>query len=202
MPDKCCEDAVFEGMSVGYRRALVIVILINAMMFVVEMMAGYASQSMALRADALDFFGDTVTYSITLYVIGKSAQMRAGAALLKGVSLFLMGAWILVSTFYSVMARDLPQAEVMGVIGFLAFFANVLSAFLLYKYRNGDANVRSVWLCSRNDAVGNIAVIMAAGGVLATNTPWPDIAVAVVMASLFMTSSVQIMFQAKQEMKN
>jgi Co/Zn/Cd efflux system component len=176
------------------------VIAINAIMFLVEMSAGMLSGSQALKADALDFLGDTTTYAISLFVIGMPLIWRARAALFKGLSLGAMGLWVFGSTLYQTLVLGLPQAEVMGAIGVLALLANLASVLLLLKYRNGDANVRSVWLCSRNDAIGNLAVVFAAGGVWATTTAWPDLMVAGIMASLFFYSSVGIVRQAIGEL--
>jgi Co/Zn/Cd efflux system component len=183
-----------------YKQVLWAVIAINATMFVVEMVAGHLAGSQALKADALDFLGDTATYAISLFVIGLPMIWRTRAALLKGFSLGLMGLWVLGSTAYHVLVLGVPQAEVMGMVGFLALAANLTSVLLLLKYRDGDANVRSVWLCSRNDAIGNLAVIVAASGVWATGTAWPDLIVAGVMASLFFWSSAQIVRQAQHEL--
>lgn len=197
-----CGDVLkFDGVSSAYKRALWAVIAINAAMFLVEMAAGQLAGSQALQADALDFLGDTATYTITLLVIGMPLVWRARAALLKGLSLGAMGFWVLGSTIYHVLVLGVPQAEVMGAIGFLALIANLTSVLLLLKYREGDANVRSVWLCSRNDAIGNLAVILAASGVWATGTAWPDLIVAGVMASLFLWSSAQIVRQAAGELR-
>jgi len=195
----CSGNAKFDGLSKAYRRALWAVIAINAVMFVVEMTAGVAAQSKALQADALDFLGDTATYGISLAVIGMSLRVRSLAALVKGVSLSLMGLWVLGSTVYRVFVLGVPQAEVMGAIGLLALGANLTSVLLLRKWKDGDANVRSVWLCSRNDAIGNVAVLLAASGVWATGTGWPDLIVAGLMASLFLWSSLQILRQARAE---
>lgn len=197
----CANDMKFAGLSAAYKRALWAVITINGTMFLVEMVAGYLAGSQALKADALDFLGDTATYAISLFVIGLPLIWRARAALLKGLSLGLMGLWVLGSTGYQFLALGVPRAEVMGLIGFLALAANLSSVLLLLKYREGDANVRSVWLCSRNDAIGNLAVIMAASGVWVTGTAWPDLIVAGVMASLFLWSSSQIVRQAWHEFK-
>ncbi len=199
----CCGNEVkFDGLSGAYKRALWAVIAINGSMFLGEMVAGVFAGSQALKADALDFLGDTATYAITLFVIGMPLIWRARAALFKGLTLGAMGLWVLGSTAYHVLVRGVPQAEVMGVVGFLALAANLTSVLLLLKYRNGDANVRSVWLCSRNDAIGNLAVIVAATGVWATATAWPDLIVAGVMASLFLWSSAQIVRQARHEMEH
>jgi Co/Zn/Cd efflux system component len=196
----CGDGAKFDGLSTAYKRALWAVIAINATMFLVEMGAGLLSGSQALKADALDFLGDTATYGISLLVIGMPLVWRSRAALLKGLSLGAMGLWVLGSTAHQLLVLGLPRAEVMGAIGFLALAANLTSVLLLLRYRDGDANVRSVWLCSRNDAIGNLAVVLAAGGVWATTTAWPDLIVAGVMASLFLYSAIGIVRQALGEL--
>jgi Co/Zn/Cd efflux system component len=202
MTDCGCGDGVkFEGLSATYKRALLLVIGINAAMFLIEMGAGMLAGSQALKADALDFLGDTATYAITLFVIGMPLIWRARAALLTGLSLGMMGFWVVGSTAYHALVLGVPQAEMMGAIGFLALAANLSSVLLLLKYRDGDTNILSVWLCSRNDAIGNLAVILAASGVWATNTPWPDLIVAGIMASLFLWSSTRIVRQAFLELR-
>lgn len=198
---RCDNGVKFDGLSAAYRRALWAVIAINGAMFLVEMVAGMLAGSQALKADALDFFGDTATYSISLFVIGMPLVWRARAALFKGLSLGAMGLWVLGTTAYHVLVLGVPQAEVMGAIGFLALVANLTSVLLLLKFRDGDANIRSVWLCSRNDAIGNLAVILAASGVWATGTAWPDLIVAGIMATLFLWSSAQIVRQAMTELR-
>ena len=199
----CCGNEVrFDGADARYRRVLWTVIALNAGMFVVEMAGGLAGRSMALKADALDFLGDSVTYAMSLAVIGMSLRTRATAALIKGVSLALLGLGVLAATLYRVIVLGQPDALVMGGIGTLAFAANLASALLLLRYRNGDANVRSVWLCSRNDAIGNVAVVLAGLGVFATGTPWPDLLVAAGMALLFLTSATGIVRQALAELRD
>jgi len=200
----CCghSNSAFDGMSKDYRRRLWLVIALNAGMFVVEMIAGQAAGSKALQADALDFFGDAVTYGISLAVIGASLKTRALAALVKGGSLLLMGIWVAASTLHQVFVLGVPQAAVMGSVGFLALAVNLTSVLLLVRYKDGDANVRSVWLCSRNDAIGNVAVMLAAFGVWGTATAWPDLIVAGLMASLFVSSAVQILRQALREYRH
>jgi Co/Zn/Cd efflux system component len=188
--------AVFDGMDVRYKRVLWAVIAINGAMFLTEMVAGQLAGSQALKADALDFLADTVTYGLSLAVIGATLQTRATAALFKGLSLFAMALWVFGSTVYQTLVLGVPSAEVMGVIGFLALAANLGSVLLLRPYKDGDANVRSVWLCSRNDAIGNVVVMAAAAGVWRTATAWPDLVVAALMAGIFLTSSVQILRQA------
>ncbi len=198
----CCgNETQFEGLSPDYRRRLWLVIAINAAMFFVEMGAGALAGSRALQADALDFAGDSLTYGVTLAVIGSAARVRAWAAVVKGVSLAAMGLWVLGATAYHVLVAGAPRAEVMGVVGFLALAANVTSVVILMRYKEGDANVRSVWLCSRNDAIGNVAVMLAAAGVWLTATRWPDLVVAAIMAAVFVTSSVQILRQSASELR-
>ncbi len=197
---KCCgSDAKFDGLSEDYKKRLWIVIVLNAIMFVVEITAGQMAKSQALQADALDFLGDTLTYGISLAVIGASIQVRTNAALIKGASLFIMGLWVLSSTLYRVFYMDIPEAELMGIIGFLALMTNLTSVVILMSYKDGDANVRSVWLCSRNDAIGNIAVLIAALSVWGTASAWPDLIVAAIMSGLFLSSSFQIVRQALRE---
>ncbi len=196
----CCgHDAKFDGVSADYKRRLWIVIALNATMFFVEMTAGHLAKSQALQADALDFAGDALTYGISLAVIGASLRARTNAALFKGVSLLLMGVWVFGSTVYRVFYAGVPTAEIMGVVGFLALLTNLTSVLLLVRYKDGDANVRSVWLCSRNDAIGNVAVMFAALGVWGTATGWPDLIVATIMAGLFLSSAFQIVRQALEE---
>ena len=200
MAGSCCsEQPKFDGMSAGFKRALWIVIAINAVMFAVEISAGALAGSQALKADALDFLGDTITYAISLYVIGRSVRARASAALFKGVGLALMGLWVFGSTLWQTLVLKQPDAPVMGAVGVLALLANLISVAVLLRYRDGDSNVRSVWVCSRNDAIGNVAVIGAAGLVAATGSAWPDLIVAALMAGLFLWSAIQIIRQAMEE---
>jgi len=197
----CCAAGVpvFDGVDPRYKRVLWTVIGINGAMFVTEMAAGQLAGSQALKADALDFLADTVTYGLSLAVIGASLRTRATAALFKGMSLFLMALWVFGTTVYQTLVLGVPKAEVMGVIGVMALVANLGSVLMLRPYKDGDANVRSVWLCSRNDAIGNVIVMVAALGVWGTATAWPDLVVAAVMAGIFLTSSVQILRQAWAE---
>ena len=196
----CANTARFDGMSDAYRRVLWIVIAINATMFLVEIVAGFAAGSMALKADSLDFLGDTATYAISLAVLGLPLYRRAQAALLKGFSLAAIGLWIAGATLWEVFFLGLPAAGLMGSIGVLAFAANLACFLLLMRFRNGDANVRSVWLCTRNDVIGNMAVVLAAGGVWMSGTGWPDVIVAGIMSTLFLWSAVQIIRQALGEL--
>ncbi|AUW57869.1 cation transporter [Sphingobium sp. SCG-1] len=185
----------------AWRRVLWIALAINAGMFAVEIIAGVAAQSASLKADALDFLGDSANYAISLGVAGLALQWRARAALLKGASLLLLGLWILCSTVWMAVAGTLPEAETMGIIGSLALIANLACAVMLWRHREGDANRRSVWICSRNDVIGNIAVVAAALGVFGTGTGWPDIAVAATLAGLGVSGGWQIVRQARAELR-
>ncbi|MES2710443.1 MAG: cation transporter [Pseudomonadota bacterium] len=194
-------DHVFEGVSDDYRRRLWLVIAINAGMFGVEVLAGALAGSRALQADALDFAADAATYGISLAVIGASVAIRARAAMAKAISLLAMSAWVFGATVWAVFGTAVPRADIMGGIGVMALVANLLSVLILVRYKDGDANVRSVWLCSRNDAIGNVAVMAAAAGVWASGTPWPDLLVAAIMAGLFLSSSVSILRQSARELR-
>ena len=189
----------FDGASPAYRRALWAVMALNTGMFVVELSAGHLAGSKALQADALDFAADAATYAISLAVIGSSLVVRANAALLKGASLVVMAAFVLVSTVLAAFSGGVPHAPVMGVVGALALAANLASVVILMRWRAGDANVRSVWLCSRNDAIGNVAVMGAGGLVWLTLSPWPDLIVAAGLAALFLGSAFGIITQALAE---
>lgn len=198
----CSGNPQFDGLDPAYKRILWAVIFINAAMFIIEMSAGKLAGSQALQADALDFLGDAFTYGLSLAVIGMSLKVRSTAALIKGVSLLLMGLWVFGSTAYQFFVLGVPKAEIMGAIGVLALAANVASVLLLMRYKDGDANVRSVWLCSRNDAIGNVAVMVASVAVWFTATAWPDLVVAIIMAGLFLRSAQLILVQAWQELRS
>jgi len=191
--------ADFTGADPRYLRVLWLVVVLNGLMFAVEMLAGRLAGSMALQADALDFAGDAATYGLSLAVIGTPLATRARAALLKGVSLALMAAFVMGATLWRVFVAGVPEPITMGAVAALALGVNLASVLLLWRWQEGDANVRSVWLCSRNDAIGNVLVAAAALGVFGTGTRWPDLAVAAAMASLFLNSSVQIIRRALAE---
>lgn len=186
--------------SAAWRRALWIALAVNLAMFLAEIVAGVASGSAALQADALDFLSDSASYAISLGVAGMALAWRARAALVKGASMLALGAWVLGVTAWHALAGTLPEAEIMGGIGLLALAANVGVAGLLYRFRTGDANMRSVWICSRNDAIGNVAVVLAALGVFGTGTGWPDLIVATIMAGLGITGGWQVLRHAAREL--
>ncbi len=199
-PDQACHGAAARAKA-SYRRVLWAVLVINAAMFLIEAGAGLGAGSVALQADALDFLGDAANYGISLFVLGMAIRWRARAALIKGASMALFGLWVLGATAYNAVFLGVPDALVMGSVGALALLANVLGALLLFRYRGGDSNRRSVWLCSRNDAIGNLAVLAAASGVFATGTAWPDLAVASIMATLAVYAAVQVVRQALAELR-
>ena len=175
--------------------------LTNGAFFLAEIVAGAAAGSAALMADALDFFGDTANYAISLGVAGMALAWRARAALLKGWTLVVFAVWVLGSTAWHALSGTLPRAEIMGVVGVAALIANGAVALLLFRFREGDANMRSVWICSRNDAIGNLAVVLAAAGVFGTGTGWPDVIVATIMGGLGLQGGWQIIRQARAEIQ-
>ena len=195
---ECCGEG---AATAAFRRILWPALFINAAMFGVEMAAGVIGQSVALQADAVDFLGDAATYAITLMVLGAGIRWRAAAAMVKGASMGVFGLWVLGNSVYHVMFPAEPSAVLMGGVGVLALAANVVVALMLFAYREGDSNMRSVWLCSRNDAIANIAVIMAASGVWASGTGWPDLAVGGVIAALALSSAFVVIRQARGELK-
>jgi Co/Zn/Cd efflux system component len=200
----CCHDdhcaADEPPNSPRWRQALWIAFFINAGFFLAEIIAGVAAGSAALQADALDFFGDATNYAISLGVAGMVLTWRARAALAKGGTLIVFALWVLGSTAWHAVHGTLPHAEVMGLIGFAALVANGGVAFMLYRFRGGDANLRSVWICSRNDAIGNLGVLLAAMGVFGTGTGWPDVIVAAIMGGLGLWGGWQIVRQAWREL--
>lgn len=202
--DSCCSPAARPDVlnSPRWRRALWIALTVNAGFFVAEIVAGAAAGSVALQADALDFFGDAANYAISLGVAGMALRWRARAAVAKGSTLIAFALWVLASTAWHAFYGTLPRAEVMGTVGIAALIANGGVAVMLYRFRTGDANMRSVWICSRNDAVGNAAVLLAAMGVFGTGTGWPDVIVAAIMGGLGLWGGWQIVNQARGELRS
>jgi Co/Zn/Cd efflux system component len=185
-----------------YRRVLWVVLVLNAAMFLVEIGAGLAAGSASLLADALDFLGDAGNYGISLLVLGAALRIRARAALLKGVTMGAFGLWIVGVTAWHVVQGTVPQPLTMGAVGFAALLVNAAVLALLWAHRSGDANRRSVWLCSRNDVIGNAAVMLAALGVFGTGTGWPDALVAAAMAALALQSAWVVIRQASRELRD
>jgi Co/Zn/Cd efflux system component len=197
----CCHPPVVErGQSRAYRRVLWIVLGVNLAMFIVELMAGLSAGSVSLQADSLDFLGDTANYGISLFVAGMALRNRAIAALGKGVTMGLFGMWVLASSVWKGFAGATPEATTMGVVGLVALTANALCFVFLSAYRSGDSNMRSAWLCSRNDLIGNCAVLASAIGVARTSSAWPDVLVAVIMAVLALQGAAVVVTQARAEL--
>lgn len=197
----CASEAADPSADKRWRTVLWIALAINAAMFLGEIVAGIASGSRALQADALDFLGDSANYAISLGVAGMALRWRSRAALVKGATIFAFGVYVLVTSVLAVFGSGVPHAETMGIVGTIALIANGAVALMLYRYRSGDANMRSVWICSRNDAIGNLAVLAAAGGVLGTGSQWPDLVVAAIMATLGLVGGAQILRQASIELR-
>ena len=205
MSASCCEhDHDHEHLPASdtprYRRVLWVALALNAAMFAVEIGAGFRSGSVSLLADAIDFFGDAANYAVTLAVLSMGLAWRARAAVLKGLSMVGFGLFVAGKTLWSATQGLPPEALTMGLVGALALGVNVAVALMLYAFREGDANMRSVWLCSRNDAIGNVAVMLAALGVFGTGTAWPDLAVAAVMAALALSGGWSVLRQARGEL--
>ena len=204
MSDSCSSHgcaAPPASQSPRYRRVLWVALLINLVMFLVELAGGLQAASVSLLADAVDFFGDAANYGMSLAVLGLALRWRARAALVKGLSMGAFGVFVLGRAAWSAMAGTVPEPVTMGAIGALALVANVTVAALLYAWREGDANMRSVWLCSRNDAISNLAVMLAALGVFGTGSGWPDLAVALVMGVLALSAAGAVIRQARAELQ-
>jgi Co/Zn/Cd efflux system component len=184
----------------AYRRILWIALVVNALMFGVELLGGWASGSVSLLADAVDFFGDAANYGVSLFVLGMAPIWRSRTALVKGATMGGYGVFVIGTALWHLAAGTVPAATTMGAIGLAALAANVLVAALLFAYRNGDSNMRSVWLCTRNDAIGNIAVMLAALGVWKSGSGLPDLFVAGVMGVLGLTAARSVIIQARGEM--
>jgi Co/Zn/Cd efflux system component len=183
-----------------WRRALWIALWLNLVMFGVELVAGLQADSVSLLADAVDFAGDAANYGISLAVLSMALVWRSRAAYVKGLTMLAYGLFVLGRAGWMLHAGSMPEPWVMGVVGLIALLVNAGVAVLLYSFRTGDANMRSVWLCSRNDALSNLAVMAAALGVFGTGTAWPDLAVAAVMAALAITAGVSVVRQARAEL--
>jgi Co/Zn/Cd efflux system component len=195
-----CNANEQSDVSAAYRRVLWVCLIANAVMFVVQMIASYAAHSVSLLANSADFFSDAANYGISLYVLDQSLRKRAKASLFKGISLGLVGLWVAFETLHHALQPELPKPLIMAAISAVALAVNVGCAMLLYKYRGGDSNRESVWICSRNDAIGNIAVMIAAAGVFASSTIWPDIIVAAILGWLAVSGSLRIIRLAKKEL--
>lgn len=183
-----------------YRRVLWVALFINILMFGVELVSSMKAGSVSLLADSMDFLGDAGNYAVSLFVLGMATIWRSRAAYAKGVVMGAFGVLVLARALWIGLGSHIPEAETMGVISIIAFAANGVVALLLYAFRNGDANMRSVWLCTRNDMIANLAVLLAAIGVFGTKAGWPDIAVASIMAFLGLSAARDIMGRARLEL--
>ena len=201
----CCADAACSASRAippRYRRVLWIALFANLAMFGVEIVAGWGARSVSLLADAVDFFGDAANYGLSLAVLSLAVVWRSRTALIKGLTMGAYGLYVLGQALWNAFAGVVPEAMTMGVVGALALAVNVTVAVLLYAFRSGDANMRSVWLCSRNDAIGNLAVMLAALGVFGTGAAWPDLLVATLMGGLGLSAARSVIRQARQELRS
>jgi Co/Zn/Cd efflux system component len=205
MADCCCEPSPLKPdlhqNDSRYRRVLWVVLAINAAMFLVEIGAGLAAGSASLQADALDFLGDAANYAISLVVVGMALRYRASAALAKAATMGAFGLWVIGMVIWHALHGTLPSAFTMGAVGVAALVANAASFGLLWAFREGDANMRSAWICTRNDVLGNLAVLLAAAGVFGTGTGWPDVIVAAIMAGLAMQGAATVIRKSLGELR-
>jgi cation diffusion facilitator family transporter len=201
MSAHCCSAHAPPVVNTGYRKALWVALMLNALMFAIELGGSWVSGSVALLADAIDFFGDAGNYAISLAVLGMAMATRSKAALFKAACMGAFGVFVLGKALWNLQTGFAPEAVTMGIIGFGALAVNGGVALMLYRFRSGDANMRSVWICSRNDALGNLAVMLAAFGVFGTGSAWPDLLVAAVMGMLALGGSWTVMRQARSELR-
>lgn len=199
----CCGSScsTHQAVSPRFRQALWIALVINGVMFGVEILGGLHAGSVSLLADAIDFAGDAANYGLSLAVLSMGLAWRSRAALVKGLSMTAFGVFVIGKTAWSAFAGVPPAPLTMSLIAVLALFANASVALILYSYREGDANQRSVWLCSRNDAIGNLAVLLAAAGVFGAGSAWPDLIVALAMAGLAISAGLTVIRQAHEELR-
>ncbi len=195
----CCEIAT--DVSARQRRVLIIVLVLNAVMFVAEGVAAILAHSTALLADSADMLGDALVYGLSLYAVGRGAVWQGRAALLKGSIMAVFGIAVLGEVATKISRGLVPTADVMSAMGLLALGVNAFVLVLLWRHRSDDLNLRSVWLCSRNDVIANVGVLVAAGGVALTGTPWPDVAVGLAIALLFSVSAIQVIWAASRHLR-
>jgi cation diffusion facilitator family transporter len=201
MSAHCCAAPATPAVDLRYRKVLWIALVLNALMFVVEFIASWSSGSVSLLADSIDFAGDAGNYGISLLVLSAAVAVRSRAAVFKAACMGAFGVFVLGKALWTWQGGAIPEPATMGAVGFAALLVNGGVAWLLYRFRSGDANMRSVWLCSRNDALGNVAVMLAALGVFGTGTAWPDLIVAAMMSVLALTGSWSVLKQASHELR-
>jgi cation diffusion facilitator family transporter len=202
--DDCCAAKTDElaSLRAEHKKTLVLVLAINAALFVVEAVAGIFANSSALLADSLDMFGDAAVYGFSLYVLARSTEWKAKAALAKGAIMALFGLGVLFEVIHKFLSGVVPAAETMGSIGTLVLIGNGICFLLLYRHRSDDLNIRSTWLCSRNDIIANLAVLVAAAGVAIFDTAWPDILVGAAIAALFLKSALTVLSESFSELRS
>lgn len=200
----CCNDKACEIEALRSRQSstLKIVLGINAVMFAVELTAGLLASSVSLVADSLDMLGDALVYSFGLFVVARSARMKAISALLKGSIMAAFGLFVLGQAIYKIIVPQVPVFEAIGAVGLLALAANSVCLLLLWRHRADDINMRSVWLCSRNDIIANLSVLVAALGVWLTHSGWPDIIVGLALAVLFLRSALFVLRESTTELRS
>ena len=201
--DACCEA---KGNAIGtlrdkHKNVLIVVLVINAVLFVVEAAAGLLANSTALLADSLDMLGDSLVYGFSLYVLWRSAAWKAKAALLKGAIMAVFGVGVVLEVGYKTISGIMPSAETMGIIGALVLLGNGICFLLLFRHRSDDLNMRSTWLCSRNDILANLSVLLAAIGVRVYGASWPDILVGAAIAALFLRSTFTVLRESFLELR-
>jgi Co/Zn/Cd efflux system component len=202
MSAHCCSAPATPAVDPKYRRALWVALAVNAGMFVVELIASWSSGSVSLLADSIDFFGDAANYALSLAVLGMALSARSKAAMFKAACMGGFGIFVLGKAVWSLETGIAPEPMTMGAVGVVALLANAGVAWMLYRFRTGDANMRSVWICSRNDALGNLAVMLAALGVFGTASAWPDLLVATMMAALALTGAASVLRHASFELRS
>jgi cation diffusion facilitator family transporter len=202
--DVCCETKAEEiqALRAKHRNVLTIVLIMNALLFVIEAIAGLLAHSTALLADSLDMLGDTLVYAFSLYVLWRSAEWKAMAAILKGIVMAIFGVGVFAEAVYKIIAGIVPSAETMGIIGFLVLLGNGVCFLLLYRHRSDDLNMRSTWLCSRNDIIANLAVLIAAGTVAFFKSNWPDVLVGGLIALLFLQTALGVLIESFREFRH
>lgn len=202
MSEHCCSAPAKPAVDPKYRRVLWVALALNALMFVVELAASWQSGSVSLMADSIDFFGDAANYALSLAVLGMAMSVRSKAALFKAACMGAFGVFVLGKALWNLRSGVPPEPATMGIVGVVALVVNAGVAWMLYAFRTGDANMRSVWICSRNDALGNLAVMLAALGVLGTGNAWPDLLVASVMGVLALTGAFTVLTHARAELRS
>ena len=201
--DVCCETKAEEIKTLRgkHKNVLTVVLVINAVLFVMEAAAGLVAHSTALLADSLDMLGDALVYGFSLYVLWRSAEWKAAAAVLKGAIMAVFGVGVLIEAVYKAIAGVVPMAETMGIIGLLVLLGNGLCFLLLFRHRSDDLNMRSTWLCSRNDILANLSVLIAAAGVKVLDSSWPDILIGAAIAALFLRSAFTVLHESFAELQ-